>query len=433
MEIKIPYMQSQINLNVPEFCKASVMEPVDKPTFVPDYLKDAGTEDEILEAALENPIGSGRLEEIITKNSTVAIIVDDITRPTPTKAILKPILDRLKRIGVNKENIDIVFANGSHRVHTYAEKEALLGREVLSEYKVHEHNAHDEAGLKFFGTTKRGNPVMINRLVADADVKILTGLIKPHCQAAYSGGGKAILPGVSSIETIMNDHNFQAVKCGKLGVIEGNLIREDIEEAAQMIGTCFLINVIIDPDKVIVGAVAGDMIEAHRVGCKVLDSTCRFELEKQIDICIAVCEPPIDINFYQSINGLVSTIKVRNPIIKKGGIVILLAECKEGMGHPVFEKWAGSTPKQILQTLEESKTFEEGQWSIQVMAECLDHAQVMVVSDEKNKLDLEASGMMYKRSVEEALHEAIERIGTSSPEILILPKAPYTILDLKNS
>jgi nickel-dependent lactate racemase len=432
MNIDLPYGHGQINFNIFDACRINIIRPRSKPRFLPDFLNGTEVQEKMVAAALEHPFGMERLETILTPQSTVAVIVNDVTRATPTKIMLNPILQRLAQIGIPRENIDIVFANGSHRAQTAAEMEALIGRDVCSAYRIHENDAHDQAKLRLFGHTSRGTPVLINKVAAAADLRILTGMIKPHCQAAYSGGGKSVLPGIAGIETIMCDHNYNAVKCGKLGVLEGNLVRSDIEEAAQLIGKSFIINVILNPEKKIVGAVSGDMIAAHRVGCRILDSICRFALEREVDIGISACGAPVDINLYQAINGIAALVKLEKPVMKKGGVIILVAECPEGMGHRIFAKWSHQTPSQILITLRQSHTFTEGQWALQVLTECMEYAKIIVVSEEKNQLEMEAMGLIFRKTVSEAVEEAIKQSGSPHPETLVLPNAPYTILDLKN-
>jgi nickel-dependent lactate racemase len=430
MDIKIPYGHRQISFNIPDNCRVNVIRPHTKPEYLPDFLSDTKGQEEMVEAALGHPYGMELLETILSPQSTVAVIVNDVTRATPTKIMLKPILKRLAQIGVPRENIDIVFANGSHRAQTDAEKEALLGRDIFNAYRVQEHDAHDRAKLQLFGYTSRGTPVLINQVAAKADLRILTGMIKPHCQAAYSGGGKSILPGIAGIETIVCDHNYNAVKCGKIGVLEGNLIRSDIEEAAGLIGQSFIINVILNPEKKIVAAVAGDMIAAHRAGCRMLDSICRFTVEKQVDIGIAACGAPVDINLYQAINGIASMIKLKEPVIKKDGVIILAAECREGLGHFIFEKWINHNPHQILTALQQSRSFTEGQWALQILAECLEFAKVIVVSEAENQPKFEAMGLIFKPTVADAINEAMRQSNSLYPETLVLPNAPYTILDM---
>lgn len=436
MNIILPYGYKNIEVNIPDSCKITMLEPKKRPDFLPDFLKGVENEEEIVDAALENPIGLEKLESILNSQSTVAIVVDDITRPTPAKIILKPILKKLHDIGIEDNKIDIIFAYGSHRVHTKEEKEILLGSQILSKYRVHDHNAHEVSMLKEYGTTSRGTPVLINKIAALADLRILTGIIKPHCQAAYSGGGKSILPGIASIGTIIYDHNFDSVSKGLIGVVEGNPMRNDIEEAADKLGVSFILNVVLDSDKKIVAAVAGDMIKAHRVGCNILDSLCRFTVNKQMDIGIVSCGAPFDINLYQAINGIVSLIKIKTPVIKKNATIILAAECSEGLGHSIFKKWRRMEPQDILDKIKNNATFEEGIWAIQVLSECRRYANIIVVSEEKNKEDIESTGLTYSRTMEEALNVSLSKLrdsGIDKPEILVLPDAPYMIMDLNDN
>ena len=433
MKMNPPGKGSLYDFEIPASYKVSILEPALQPKSLPAFLGKAVTETEMVIAALEQPIGMGRLDTLVKPSLKVAIVVDDITRPTPSRLILEPILRLLKQSGIRDQNIRIIFANGSHRRHSTAEKEKLLGKAILSRYRVAEHDAHDRSRLQLLGHTSRGTPVLINQIVADAELRILTGLIKPHSQAAYSGGGKSILPGVAGIETILRDHNFSAVKLAKLGSLADNPIRSDIEEAAQMVGPSFIVNVVLNPQKRIVAAVAGDMIKAHRAGCEILDSMCRYTVNKRVDIGIALCPEPADINFYQAIGGIVPFVKTEPPVLAKRGTIILVAECREGMGHPIFARYDAGRLKAVAENGVFDAPFEEGQWSVQILAECLEYANIIVVAGDKNRAELESLGLLFASTVQEAFNRAMAmaRGTTADPEILLLPDAPYTIVDLR--
>jgi nickel-dependent lactate racemase len=235
----ISYGKSKIDVSVPGDNLIGYFEP--------NKIEAAGDAEVIIKNALKNPIGLPTIAELAKPGQKVAIVVDDNTRPTPTHIMLPYILEELHGAGIMAEDISIVFANGSHRLNTKEEQIRLLGGEhILEKYFVWDHDPNDMENIRYLGRTSRNTPVHVNRYVADADLRILLGLIKPHSVAGYTGGGKSILPGVSSIETIISDHNYEATGHPRsiLGVIDGNPIRSDLEEAASLVYPAFILNVV---------------------------------------------------------------------------------------------------------------------------------------------------------------------------------------------
>jgi nickel-dependent lactate racemase len=394
---------------------------------------DSG-ESDLIQKALNNPIGSPRLEALVKRGSKVAIVVDDNTRPTPTAKILPFVLDRLFQGGVEKKNITIVFANGTHRLNTREEQIKILGDEkYLSEYRISDHDPHDKSNLTSLGKTSRGTSVDINSYVAEADVRVLIGLIKPHAFAGYTGGGKSILPGVSSLETVIADHNYKATDHPRsvLGVIDGNLIRGDIEEAAHLVDPCFIVNVILSEKKEILNVVAGDMIAAHRRGTQILDTMVRLEIPETADIIIAGCSHPTSVNLYQSSNALLNCIKVVKPIIKKGGIIILASPCPEGIGDGPFYSLIKAEAKleDVLKKLADPSTFVHDQWAAQVWATMLLYCDVYIVASGIRDNDVREMKAHPFASLEEAFAAAVKKKGASA-RVTVLTDAPYIIPDL---
>ncbi len=391
----------------------------------------AGRDGELIDAALRNPVRSPRLEQLVRTGSTVAIVVDDNTRPTPTATILPHILSVLHGRGVRRQDVTIVFANGSHRLNTREEQIRILGDErYLREYRISDHDVHDTANLTSLGTTARGTPVRINSWVARADIRILIGLIKPHAFAGYTGGGKSILPGVSSLETIMADHDYHATAHpgSVLGVIEGNLIRTDIEEAAGLLSPCFIVNTVLDEEKRIVGVVAGDMIEAHREGVKLLDAMVRVDVPEVADIVVAGCSHPTSVNLYQSSNALLNCTKTLRPVVRKGGIVILASPCPEGIGDGPFHELVreAASPEAILERLSRPGFFIHDQWAAQAWAAALLHCTVfLVASGIRDAAALEMKSRPFP-DVRRALDAAFEEQGPGA-RVTVLPDAPYIV------
>jgi nickel-dependent lactate racemase len=399
--------------------------------YKPKKITGGAGEDLIIEKALENPIGSPKLADMVKAGDSAAIVVDDNTRPTPTAKIIPRILSILHDRGVEKKDITLVFANGSHRLNTREEQIKILGDEkYIREYRISDHDVHDTANLRHLGSTSRGTPVSINSYVADADIRILIGLIKPHAFAGYTGGGKSILPGVSSMETIIADHDYNATKHPRsiLGVVDGNLIRSDIEEAAGLLSPCFIFNAILDDDKKIIGAVAGDMIKAHREGVKMLDEIVRVEIPEIADIVVAGCSHPTSVNLYQSVNAVINCTKIEKPIVKEGGIIILASPCPEKIGGGPFYSLVSEAPslEKVLEKLADPKTFIHDQWAAQAWATALLYCDVFLVSSGIS--DGEAAGMKVRpfADVPAAVKDALARKGGDA-RITVLSDAPYVI------
>lgn len=422
IKVKIAYGQQTREVNIIGGHLLSIVEPRMFPG-----VADPGA---LIREAIGSPIGLPPLNQIVRPGQKVTIVTDDITKPNPSRLMLEPIIAELEQCRVVDSDIKIVFANGSHRPHTDEEKISLLGEEFAKRFNVYDHCSLDKENLIDLGTTSRGTPVHINRHVAEADLRILLGLIKPHAVAGYTGGGKSILPGVSSIDTIIADHSFEATGHPRsvLGVIDGNPIRSDIEEAAGMLGPCFIVNAILNYNKEITAVIAGDMIQAHREGAKILDSMVKVSVPQKADIVIAGVSHPTSISLYQAINGVLNCVRLPEPIVRKGGTVILVSPCPEGIGQgPFYDLVCGvSNPQEIFAKLQQPGFFVHDQWAAQLWALCLEAVKVIVVSEGIKPAELENMLARHAESVEQALAMALEEYGEKS-SIVVLPDAPYTL------
>jgi nickel-dependent lactate racemase len=316
----LPYGRTEASIDIPSRYNIKLIKPANSES-AKDEIKE-------IKRALKTPINSRHLAEIAREGRKAVIIVSDTTRPTPTRKLLPPLISELKTGGI--EDVTIVFGLGIHRLQTEDEKKAILG-ELYGKVKAIEHDVND---CVYLGTTKRGTPVEIFRIVADADIVICTGAIEFHYYAGYSGGAKSILPAVSSKKSIDANHALMLDPNSSAGRLDSP-VREDLEEAARMLGIDFILNVVLNDRKEITFAVAGDYIEAHRKGIAFLDKLSRIEVEPSD---IAIVSPggwPRDIDIFQSHKALEH---VKNAV-KDGGSIILVAECSEGYGNRVFEEW----------------------------------------------------------------------------------------------
>ncbi|PNT92803.1 nickel-dependent lactate racemase [Clostridium thermosuccinogenes] len=369
--------------------------------------------------ALDNPIGTDRLSKIIKPGEKVAIITSDITRPMPSKIVLPLILEELKEAGVKYEDITVVFALGSHRKHTEEEKKYLVGEEVYNKVQCVD---SDPSDFVHMGVTSRGTPVDIFSAVAKADRRICLGNIEFHYFAGYSGGAKAIMPGVSTRAAIQANHSAMVKNEARAGAMDDNPVRLDIEEVVQFVPIDFILNVVLDEKKNIIKAVAGHHVHAHREGCKFLDSLYKVEIPQKADIVITTPGGyPKDINLYQAQKALDNS----KHAVRDGGIVILLASCTEGLGEEVFERWLlnADSPDSMISDIQ--KNFELGGHKAAAIALVQKKAKIYLVSDlEKDfvrKLFMEPFD-----DISEALESAFNELGQDA-KVLLMPYGGSTL------
>jgi lactate racemase len=328
--MNLNYGHDKISIKLPPGVQADVLQTVKT-----EPLEDP--EKTILEA-LRRPIASAPLKDIVSSGESACILVNDSTRLARSEIFLPVLIDELCRSGVREEDIIIVFANGSHRNMDEKEMRMLIGEKTASRVAYVNHDSRDEDNLVFKGKTSFGTPVYINKMVAEADRRILTGSVVHHFFAGFGGGRKALVPGVAGWETIRKNHSLLLDDWARTGILEGNPVHEDLLEAAQIIGADFLLNTVLNEDKEIIGIFAGDMIEAHQAACKMVDQVNGVLLERLYDVVIASAGGyPKDINLYQAHKALDNALQA----LKPGGKLVLLAECSEGVGSAIFEEWAG--------------------------------------------------------------------------------------------
>lgn len=364
------------------------------------------------ERALKEPIGSPRLCEIVRPGEKIAVVTSDITRPMPTYKVMPALLDELYRAGIKKEDITLIFALGSHRKHTEEERRKLAGERAYAEIACIDGDASDCVS---YGKTSRGTPVDVVRAVAEADRRICLGNIEYHYFAGYSGGAKAIMPGVSTRGAIQANHSLMVDENACAGRIEGNPIREDIEEAAALVGVDFILNVVLDERKEIIRAVAGDVTLAHRAGCRFLDRLYEKKIPARADIVVvSQGGAPKDLNLYQTQKALDNA----KHAVKKGGVVIVVGSCREGFGEKVFEEWitAAPNPQSLIERI--GKEFKLGGHKAAAIAMVQQNAEIFLVSELEPAL-VRRMSMRPFASAQDALDAALLAQGENASVILM--------------
>ena len=290
-----------------------------------------------LKELMKNPINSSSLKDLVNRKKAqkILIVVNDITRPTPYEVVLPPLLDELHQIGIKKENITFMVATGIHRSNSPEEIKEIFGEDIFSTYKFINHNC-DDHNLKDLGNLKSGNKLWVDPMVSDIDFIITTGVIVPHYFAGFSGGRKSILPGICGRKTIESNHAQMVHLNARAGNLKGNPVHQEMQEAAEKVGVDFNINVVIDKNHKIVEIVAGELLTSWLQGVEVCKQIYICPIEKKADVVIASTGGyPKDINVYQAQKALNNAYQA----VKPGGTIILLAECPEGYGEDIFERW----------------------------------------------------------------------------------------------
>ena len=414
-EIKLAYGKTGLAVKVPE--SAVVIEP----RHLAPLTDDKGA----VMTALKQPIGAAPLKEMVKSNQTVAIVISDITRPTPNHKLVPWLLEELNH--VPKENFVIINGLGSHRANTTEELVQMLGREVVETVRVINHDAFDDEALVEVGVNSHGSKVYFFKEYVNADFKIVTGFIEPHFFAGFSGGPKGICPAVAGIKTILDFHNAKMIghPLSTWGVIEGNILQEAATENCLMVKPDFMLNVTLNGDKEITAVFAGDVIEAHRQGCAFVKEHAMYAVDAPFDIVITTNSGyPLDQNLYQTVKGMSAAAQ----IIKPGGSIVSVSECSDGVpDHGNYAKilQMRSTPQELLTMIEDEKFSVFDQWQVQVQA------MIQVKADCYLYSTLEASTVskaMFKPidDVEKTLNELMNKYGPDA-RIAVLPLGPLTI------
>lgn len=343
-------------------------------SLLPRKEENCGEDKDILRNALAAPIDTSPLKEIAKPGQKVAIVISDVTRPCPSYKILPFVLAELNAAGVRDEDVVIVSGLGSHRRQTPEERERLVGSEVFRRVRVVDSDVEDYVAL---GVSRAGTPFEVFRPVVEADLRICIGNIDYHYFAGYSGGCKAIVPGVCTRRTIEQNHKMMLLEDARVGKADGNPVRRDMEEILDFLSVDFIVNVVLNEKKEIVAAVAGHPIAAHRRGCAILDRIYKQTITELGDIVIA--SPgglPKDLNVYQTQKALDNA----QWAVKDGGIIILVGECKEGYGESTFEAWVNEAtcPDDLIDRI--GREFRLGGHKAAAIAKVTKKADIYLVS-----------------------------------------------------
>jgi nickel-dependent lactate racemase len=415
MKVHLPYGRRVLEVDLP--AQAQVL--------LPERVAALARPEEAVRQALRQPIGSPPLAELVRPADRVAIVFSDITRPTPNHIILPAILAELAARGVPKENFVLINATGMHRPNTREELIAMLGQEVVDGYRIVQHDARDRGQQAFLSKNERGAEIWINGDYMRADVRILTGFVEPHMFAGYSGGGKAVLPGIADAEIIMSNHGGpmlahpRATWCQT----EGNPVFEEARRVALATQPAFIVNVTLNERKEVTGVFAGEMIQAHDAGIAFAERAYVQPLRQRYDIVVSTnMGYPADINLYQSVKGM----SVAAQAVKEGGAIVLAAECADGLGQAHYAEMLAwrETPRELLDMVLEPGFAELEQWAIQCQTMVQVRADVYLYSSMSAE-QTRRTHLKHCPDIGETVAALSEdfrrRNGGREPTILVLP------------
>ena len=376
--------------------------------------------------ALREPIASAPLRDMAGPSDHVAIVFSDITRAVPYRSILPPLLEELSRVPVPQ----IVFINalGTHRPNTEDELAEILGPDVVGRYRIEQHDSRSEKDLVFLGKTLSGNEIWINRTYMQSSIRILTGLIEPHLFAGFSGGPKAVLPGIAGIRTIAANHGAHMIGNPGSGFArtQGNPIWEEMMEVALMTEPTFLVNVTQTESRGMSGVFAGGLREAHAAGVDSARRDSVVSVDRAFEVVVTTAGGyPFDISMYQSVKGVAAA----GSIVKDGGAIVLASECREGV--PSFGEFgdilrASKDPDQLLGMVSRSGFFMQDQWDAQILAQIVRRADLHIFSDGLSEDQVQQTFGKPCRDISTTVRDLLEKHGPRA-RVAVLPAGPLTV------
>lgn len=427
MRLKLAYGREGLWIELPEDAPVTVIEP----QFVPGLPDERAA----ITAALRSPVGTSPLRQLVRPDDTVAVVFSDLTRPMPNDRVLPPLLNELALAGVPDDQIVFINALGTHRPQTEAELAHMLGSEVVNRYHIVQHDAWDDENLveacpersRRIGRNKAGRLVRVNCAYLEASVRILSGFIEPHFFAGFSGGAKAVLPGIADIEAILDNHGptMLAHPQATWAVTDGNPIWEEMLAVAQSTAPTFLLNVTLNRNREITGVFAGDLVAAHRVGVDFVRQTAMQPVSEPFDIVITSNSGyPLDLNLYQAVKGMSAAAQ----IVRPGGDIIVAAECWDSIpSHGEYQRllWEASSPQELLDRVMAPGFRCHDQWEAQAQAQIQLKANVHVYADGLSDEELRRALVIPCRSIEERVAE-LQRHNPAAT-IAVLPDGPQTV------
>ena len=414
MLVSLPYGRSQLTGRVPEWTATQVV--------IPKQWQIASQENPV-ETALKQPIGAPRLGELARQSRSAVIVTCDRTRGVPSHVTIPLILGELRSGGMNWDRIKVLVATGLHKGETMIDVGERLGAGLRDKLRVEIHDSDYQTQLVELGKLSSTTPLWVNRSVVESDLIIVESTVEPHFFAGFTGGSKVILPGVAGTETILRNHCWKNIddQTSRYGVIE-NPIRAEANEALHYLGRSFALNLVLDSQKRIVHATAGDPILSFNAVAEAVRLHSGVQIQDEPDVVITTNGGyPLDRNVYQCVKG----IAVPERILHRDSRIIMVSECMDGVGHPDFLRLlASDTPEVIYDKLREGEAPIRDQWQVQVLCRILRKTPVSFVTRPELSSEIKSMHMCCVGTIEQALDSVKLRSGEN---ILVVPQGPITI------
>jgi len=420
MHCRLAYGRTGLEIAIPDGVPVTVVEPAHAPA-VPD-------QEAAVAKSLRRPIGSPPLADRVRPTDTVAVVFSDLTRPTPNAVIVPVVLAELAAAGVPRERITLFNSTGTHRTNTREELARMLGEDVVAGFRIVQNDARADGQHASVGTTASGNELFIQRDFLTCSFKILTGFIEPHFFAGFSGGGKAIMPGMARLDTVMRNHDARAMDDPRStwAVLDGNPMRAEVEEAVALVRPDFLVNVALDRDKRITGVFSGDVVAAYRAGTEFVRKTAMVEVPSSFDIVVASNSGyPLDLNLYQAVKGMSAAARVVRP----GGSIIVAAECWDGVpDHGSFGKLLREAKDvdELLARIRSPGFSMDDQWQAHILALIVKKADVYVHASGLTREQIEMAKLRPCPSIDGQVAMLLRAYGPRA-RICVLPEGPQTV------
>lgn len=427
MLVAMPYHNTPVEIQVPD----------DTTVYRTSYREPESDTRKLVLKALRNPVKSPPLLELLRKSGaqSVVIVVSDITRPIPYADFLGTMLEEVEEGGVWRKNIIILIATGMHRPSTAAERETMFGPAVCERYAIIDHQAEQsDALLTIGGTSRAGRSIELNRIFVEADFRIVTGLVEPHFMAGFSGGRKAICPGLCSLETVKAFHSFSFLDhpAARNGQLDGNPLHYEALSIAREAKVGFCLNLVVDRKHRVVEAIAGDLEASHTTACQLVRQYACPPVQQEKDLVLTSSGGyPLDATFYQCVKGMVSCL----PTVKKGGLVISIGRCSEGIGgkeyHNLMVEYS-SRWKDFLDRLQLSDSILKDQWQFQMHCKTLQHVgdeNLIFITEGLSLSDLNQLNVngikATKGSIQQTVQGLVDRFIDEGRSLAIIPEGPY--------
>ncbi len=418
MRIKLDYGKSGLQVELPDRNLLSIATPKTE--------TGIANPDQAIRQKLLAPTGSLPFAELCRARKRACIVVSDKTRPVPNKVLLPPLLEVLDQAGVMTT---ILIACGMHTPTEGADLDALLGPEIVKKREIINHLGEIDSELVSVGRSSEGVEIQINRHYVESDLRILTGFIEPHFMAGFSGGRKAVCPGLAGVSTMQYAHSPDLLESpfASAGVMENNPFHRFALEAARLAGVDFILNVTINRSKEITGVFAGDLDLAHRQGVEFCRKQSQAKLKREADIVVTSNGGfPLDQDLYQTVKGMVCAL----PAVRQGGTILIASECSRGIGSEDFRKMLVEMkdPDSFIAHISKPGNFRVDQWEVEELVKAMRKAKVKVCTTGVPADELRQCHVEPVESVEKGIAACLAEYGKDAT-VNVIPSGPYTLVN----